>query len=809
MRLALQRLLRHERINKGPRAALRASDVVELNTSHILTAYKSQLRLRRASSSFVPTITRTDPPAQPFPEDICLVRRLWQNKEDDDGINFKSQFENPSNRPRMPPIKNFQRTTANDRERELWRLQGTDKHGRNVKIWLGLAQNRRDAHGVEGIRLVWTTLRKKNLGLPESGRLVDELRNHFLDLGLADAKILKEILNYAREQKDLHDRTWPKLYATVLSYFLRVQSSNAHPWHTLLYKQFPPSSEQFRQLLLLALRDEKLRQSYLSMHEDFPQIHLYDFAIAQLCRHGLYATAVKWHEKLIRRGDCPSDATKAEPVLHYLLVHGEEIRLRDYTRLMIEAGVSFAAYREKGMKVPSFISRDVVMPPLKKVEETPKKKKKLSDEFCARLFATKIFSTDTVIASLVFLGAKEIGPQALREMAVRELDHRPYHQAIQARLEQLDENGISVADSAFSLMVRRFTSHAEEDLLRSIISCDLHSDTFEDEGLQESLLPSYQEQGDTVAFNRTMTILMAKVPELFVERRRWNYILRSCCSRGDLPLVTQTIEKMQELHILVESKSILHMRRTLLSIRRQGRLPLSTKDLDLIIRVWQSALRSGIFMPPIAWSEILRRLGMSGRLQAFEDLALWLAKWYSSQDFRVSQTSMCGRKHRGARGIRHPLMSVDLKTSHPHHPFQTLFPRSLQQGIVAWGFQRTDPSISLEQAERDWTWGISFLRTLRSTHDVHISTLDVKKAVKIPLLALFGPGRRSRLKTYHVGFRFGAANVDSFIQKAREIWGKDLVTREEILSMPRRRTKKVVPEGGRRVGGWTVPEDRY
>ncbi len=804
MRLVLQRLLWHKRITTCPRAANCASDVVELNASQICPAYKSQLRLPRASTSSGPAITRIEPRAQPFLEDIGLVRDVWEKKGDDDGINFQLQSGNQSNGPRMPPIETIQRTTANDRERELWRLLGAEKHKKNVKVWLGLAQNRRDACGVEGIRLVWRTLLKENLDLPASGRLVDELRNHFLDLGLADAKILKEIVSYARKQKDLHDKTWPNLYATVLSHFLRVQPGKAHPWHALLYKQFPPSSEQFRRLLVLALRDEKLRQLYLSMHEDFPQIHLYDSAIAQLCRHGLYATAVKWHEKLIRRGDRPSDATKAEPVLHYLLAHGEETLLRDYTRLMIEAGVSFAAYREKGMRVPSFISRDVVMPPLNKVEEIPKKK--LSDEFCARLFATKIFSTDTVIASLVFLGAKEIGAQALREMAFHELDQRPYHQAIQARLKQLDENGICVADSAFSLAVRRFASHAEEDLLRSIISCDLHSDTFEDEGIQESLLPHYQEQCDTVAFNRTIIILTAKFPRPIVETRRWNYILRSCCSRGDLPLVTQTIEKMKELHVLVESKSIMHMRNTLLSIRRQGRLPLSTKDLDLIIRVWQSALRSGIFMPPVAWSEILRRLGMSGRLQAFEDLALWLAKWYSSQDFRESQTAMCGRKHRGARGVRHPLMSVDLKTSHPHHPLQTLFPRSLQQGIVAWGFQRTDPSISLEQAERDWTWGISFLRTLRFTHNVHISTLDVKKALKISLLALFGPGRKSRLKTYHVGFRFGAANVDSFIQKASEIWGKDLITREEILSTPRR-TKKVVPKEARRVGGWTVPED--
>ncbi|KAL8754003.1 MAG: hypothetical protein Q9184_005251 [Pyrenodesmia sp. 2 TL-2023] len=699
-----------------------------------------------------------------------------------------------------------QTTQCHGSEEAPWRLLDAVRHREDINIWLELAHNRRHADGVEGIRLIWRTLLKTEPELPTGGKLADELWKHFLDLGFEDPVILREILTYAQRQKDLHGRTWPKLYATVLKYYLRVRPNEVESWHRRLYKQFPPTNKQFRQLVLLALHDEKLRQTCLKIHASFPHIHIYDWAISLLCREGLYATAVKWHEKLIRRGDCPSDATKAEPVLHYLWVHHERSRLTENTRLMVEAGVSFAAYRDKGVKIPSFISRDVLMPPLETVDEVPKKK--LSDEFCARLFATKVFSTDTVIASLVFLGAEEIGPQALREMAIRELDHRPYHQAIQARLKQLKQNGIAVGNSTFSIVVRRFAARGEDDLLRSVISCDLHSDTFEDEELQESLLLRYKEQGDTIAYSRTITVLLTKLPEgQLAETYRWNYILRSCCTRdrGDLPGVMKSIEKMRELELPVESKSILHMRRELLSSRQPGCRPLSTKDLDLIIRVWQCSLRSGVFIAPISWSEILRRLGMSGRLRAFEDLALWLANWYSSQGFREFQWSMSGRRHQGEGEFHHPLMSVDLKPSHPHHPLQTLFPPSLQQGIVAWGFQPTDPSLSMEQEDRGWTWGISFLRTLRSTHNVRISTPVVKKALKMRLLTLFGQEGRSRRKINHVNIQFSEANVISFLEKAKEIWGKDLITREEVFSM-RQQTKEVVTEEARRVGGWTVPE---
>ncbi|KAL8934074.1 MAG: hypothetical protein Q9211_005425 [Gyalolechia sp. 1 TL-2023] len=538
-----------------------------------------------------------------------------------------------------------------------------------------------------------------------------------------------------------------------------------------LNKHFPPTSHQFQQLLSLSLHDEKLRQTYLRMHESFPHVQLYGLAIPQLCRHGLYATAAAWHEKLIRRGDYPSDARQAEPVLRYLAVNGETNRLMEYTRLMVEAGVSFAGYRDKDVRLPSFISRDIVRPPLGPVEEIPEKK--LSDGFCARLFATKVFSLDTVISSLVFLRAHEIGPQALREMASRELPHHPYHKALQSRLDQLREAGISTDNSTFCLVVRKLAAEGKDHLLRNVISCDFHSDTFDDHDLQESLLPRYQEQRDTTAYTRTITILTAKVPERFVETKRMNYILRAFLTRRDLPSVTRTIDQMREQHIQLESKSTIHMRDTILSQRKVGRRPSTTKELDLLVRIWQDVLRSDGFIPPHAWTEILRRLGMSGRLLAFERLALWLAAWYSSPDFRTSQASNSFGKSRQS-AFPHPLMSVDLKPSSPLHPLQVLFPRTLQQGIVAWGFQCV-PTRDRGQGRPNWTWGLFLLRKLREAN-VHILTPVVAKAFRLRLLVLFGPGRSKR-KVNRVNTQRDSRDLDGYVLKAKQIWGKDLLSK--------------------------------
>ncbi|KAI4288600.1 MAG: hypothetical protein L6R35_002139 [Caloplaca aegaea] len=726
--------------------------------------------------------------------DPALVQQEWRDGLDNKACNAKAV---------SCPVEageglqsTLSKTPYSDsHENILWHRLEADETKERFDVWLELLNTRRRKHGIQGIKSVWAAVLKRDVNLPTTGELADALWTHFLALGFGNSNVLKNIFIYAKKQKDTHDRTWPKLYKTVLCHQVQSRRSDIL-WksHSLLWKDFPPTSQQFLKFLSLALPHERLRQICLKIHQSFPMIRLYDFAIAELCKHGLYATAVEWHEQLIRRGDFPSDARKAEPVLRYLAVHDDETRLKECTRMLVEAGVSFAAYRDKDVKIPSFISRDVMMP--RREGSDKGSEQKVSDGFCARLFATKVFSIDTIINSLVFLGAKQIGPQALREMAARELHCKPYHRAIQARLEQLEANGISTGNSTFTTVVRRFTTEEDDHLLRNIISCDLHSDTFEDLDLQESFLPYYQEQHDDTALARTIATLTAKLPEQLVEERRLNWILRSCFTRRDLPVITRTIEQMQLLHVQIESKTAVRMRHSLLSPRKPGHRPLGTEELDILIRVSQSVLLSGGFLPPKHWSETLRRLGMSGQLLAFKNLALWLAKWYSSPEYRASQLSTPGT----TALVHHPLLSADLKPSDPFHPLRALFPPSLQQGIIAWGFQHTGLSHHKPRGKSNWTWGICLLRTLRKVHNVHISTNVVAKALKIRLLLLLSPVGRSRRKINNVRRRdasgrvLGADDVGLVITKAEKIWGKKLLERPVDLDVRQERQRIAVVE---------------
>ncbi|KAL8724559.1 MAG: hypothetical protein Q9181_006773 [Wetmoreana brouardii] len=780
MRLALQRLLADSDVLQYFRRTLSPSNgLIRLSDSRPCQDCRRQLRARRARCNSSSTLSTT-------------YKRVSRDETDEKVDRIRSKLRGQGPWPERVKIVNKQlyRLGPGDREQVIWRLLIEQDLRKDFGIWLELVQTRRRIQGVEGIRLVWRAVIERSLDLPVVGELADRLWNHFLELGFEDQEVMEEIFIYALEQEESHGRVWCNLYAAVIGRCLRTAPGRAWSCHMRLHKHFPPSSQQFRQLLTLVLHDEKLRQIYLEMHKDLSDVHIYDVAIPELCRRGLYATAVEWHEQLTKRGDLPSDAKIAEPVLHYLARIGEKSKLMEYSPLPVAAGISKKANRYRPADVPSLLTGKVFLKTMTEVHGLlPNPEKQFSDQFCARIFATKVFSISNIISALGCLGTQEIGPLALREMAVRELPHSPYHRAIQCRFGELEEAGILIGKSTFSTVVRRLAFEEKDHILKNVITCDLHSDTFEDHKLQESLLSFYHEQHNTTAFDRTLAILTANVLEEdkdLLETVRWNLILRSYLARQQLQGAQSVIEKMRDLRIQVDSESLTCMSQTMLSPRQVGRRPATTRELDLITRVWQDTLRSGATVPPSVWAEILRRLGMSGHLIAFERLALWLASWYSSPVYQNTQISRLSHNTNPLLPVTH----ADLKSSNPFHPSHTIFPRSLQQGVVAWGFQHHHTNHEHRaryQRRLDWTWGLSLLRRLRDLN-VYVPQQVVSKAFRIRLVALFGPGR-SRRKINRTNKHRNESSPEQYIIQAKKIWGPDLLSRYPTMLVHRERER--------------------
>ena len=762
MRLALQHLLANTDALSYSRKTLRAfNGIVELPTPGLCSSCGSRLGPNSARNH----ISLRLPPGNDDDARTEVQKRPPSCEAD----NQTNEFQGESHRRSRSttelgkPIKHFNDDISSHRERLIWHLLDGSEPPKDSLIWLELAHTRRRVHGVEGMRLVWTAILERDWRMPTVGEAADGLWNHLIQLGYEDPHVLKEIFIYARRLKENHGRVWPKLYFTVVGHYFRQKPGRAWLCHMRLQKHFPPSTQHLRHLFLMTLTNKKLRQLFLSMHRYFPQAHIYDIAIPELCRHGMYATAVRWHKKLIQRGDIPSSARRTEPVMQYLAVTGQKARLMEYTRLMVAAGVSFVPYDTQDMLVMRMSNN-----------ESDNSDNGYSDDFCARLMATRFFSIETIIGTLGFLRIREIGPLALRAMATRELLHIPYCRAIENRLDQLANAGLSTGNSTFSILVRQCVAEGQSHLLASIVSCDLHTDTFDDHKLQESLLTFYYVNSDKTAFDRTMAILLAKVPTGLIPAKLWNLTLRSRLVRQELEAVKDTIGKMQDLQIQIEPKSVVCMSQRILSPRQVGRGPAETKELGLLIRIWQDVLRSGGLVPPWVWNEIFRRLGMSGRLIMFERLALWLASWYSSPIYRTSLSCLLTRRKGDAEPLQ-PSMVIDLKTSNPLHPLHVIFNPKLQQAIVAWGFQHTFPSHkrSVGHGRRpDWTWGLALLRKLRDS-SVYISQPTVRKAFKLRVIGLFGPGNSKRKINQRVRWR-NKDGLGAYVGKAKRVWGNEL-----------------------------------
>ena len=783
MRLALQRLLANSDALRYLRSTLRTfNGSLDLPTSGACTFCRPRLRLVIARQYKSLDFSLEDQsnksirrsPARNGTASSKFGRRLVREADNKANQTESEPHSQSSLKRNLGTLnKQLDRRASSDREQVIWRLLDRSETPNDSFIWLELAHARRRVHGIEGIRLVWKAMLERNMKLPTIGEAADELWNHLLQLGFEDPDILKEIFIYARSQNEHFGRAWPKLYVAVVGHYLLEKPNRAWIFHMRLHKHFPPSNQHIRQLFRLALPDEKLHRLFLSIHGYFPQARIYDIAIPQLCKQGLYATAVTWHKKLIERRDLPSSARPTEPVMQYLAATGQKARLMEYTRLMVAAHVSFVPYNTQDLLVSPAVSPELLNVVGNENDDPPING--YSDEFCARLMATRFFSIENIIHTLGFLRIHEIGPLALRELATRELVHNPYCRVIQDRLDQLTNASVSTGKSTFSILVRRLAAEGQSHLLANIVSCDLHTDTFDDHKLQESLLTFYHEKGDAKAFNCTMAILLARIPERDIPARRWNLILRSYLSRRELQAVKTTIEKMQDLQIQIEPKSTAYMRQTILSPRQVGRRPADTNELGLLIRIWQDILRSGGLVPPYIWTEIFRRLGMSGRLVMFERLALWLAAWYSSSAYRTSMSCLLSRSE-GDPELLNPSVTINLKPSNPLHPLHVIFSRSLQQAIVAWGFQHTPLSFGKTGTRHrmsDWTWGLLLLRKLRESK-VCIGQQNVSKAFKLRLVGLFGPENPKRRINRTIRQR-NRESLGVYIGKAKKIWGSDLI----------------------------------
>lgn len=596
-----------------------------------------------------------------------------------------------------------------------------------------LRQRRRA--GTQGLRALWKYITACDFELPTKGAKADQLWGNLVQMGI-DSDVLPSVIRYATILRQKTNSYWRDLYYDIIRSQIARDSPKTLKYHKKLYKKFPPTVEQFMSLFDLVHKRTRLSfsrmQKLMRIYVDLPFRNLYADIITRLYENEDFSGAASWHGIMIMKKDVPADLYLYRPLFRYMVLHGDRKLLAAMVEMMVEARIS----------LPNFITYPLPISPASQklidqrlAEIHGIKPLTVDDGFCARLFATTWFSIGTVIKILRILGVDTLGACSLREVLVRD---SAIPESVLASLAHIRSNGISLDSSTYCSLVKRLALADNARLLENVSQCDLHPETFEDKALQESLLFEYYNNGDQLQVDRTLAILTAKCTDKSQPTVYWNVHLRLQLKQKDIKAVNHTLELMHASQIHIESASSAYVRICLLTRRSIGKRPHFTHDLPIITNIWQNVLRSGGVVPSIAWKEVLRRLGMTGQLDEYEKLALWLAKYYSGSSAGPSLGLLPGHQVVSVQLARRlTYVPSRLSSGELSHPLHVLFPPNVQQAIVAWGFQHA------RIGGANWRWGLQLLLKLKLFR-VFIKRSTVARACRLRLANIFGTGRSSK-----------------------------------------------------------------
>ncbi|KAL9104596.1 MAG: hypothetical protein Q9163_000461 [Psora crenata] len=752
-------------------------------------------------------------------------------------------------RPRLSSLRQYQYESNLAKPTEGHLLVDDELHSRDWRLWLELLQFKQRHYGQEGVKLIFEQMIQRDLELCTDGHEAQALWHRFIQAGAEDTALLEQVVRYASRLLNGTGKSWPRLYVTVMTLIMTHSLPTIMYWHTRLKQDFPPTFEDYQKLFHISM-DSGSTEDFAQVYEDYPVRPMYASIVPKLCNARMYEQAFSWHFTLLGAKDLPMEFLAIEPLLFHYAQLRDDRSVEAVVTSVLENSTKIKAPLRKFVSDSKVISRKIMYRQLGEIHGIAPKE--FTDQFCARLFATKIFSVDTIINGLDIMGLQSIGHESLREIVSRDDCECS---AICRHLDRLREAGIMLNTSKYSTIVRQAAQDNRRWLLRSIVECDAHPDTFEDINLQEELLTMYLDRGDNVQMERTLAILTTDVTRDTLEMQRFNFILRGHIRLCNKDKVISMLEKMKALSIPLTPRSSRHFRVHWLSRRRVGKtgcIHLTLRDLALIINVMKQTLETGAAIPPEAWREILRRLGMTGQLMEFRSLALWLADWYASMPPATNSVIALQRsfhriiehKKRGitapepsqqhtsvvsassipgsAPGLRSgltfepaiPTWSNNTKSRRQGNPLNQLFTKSSQQAMIAWAFQEEAkrPPSSLtdsyrRQSHPNWAWGLLLLRQLRE-RGVQINKQVVAKACRLRLMQLFGTGVQSKRAVNRTARRLNdmrrragepEAQYGTYIRAMESIWGQDLFTK-----FPSRRNMEIHGQGPGRRKRWRI-----
>lgn len=659
------------------------------------------------------------------------------------------------------------------------RLVDHPDHAHNLDLWLELLRIRKRLHGNPGVVHVWIGMRRRHVDLPVTGPTADAFWPVFLSAGISDASLLDQVYAYAVHLRRSQGLYLPFLYRDLVGACLRITPGYAMHWHNRMADDLMLPQDAARSIFVYALHSrhpEKAFRAFKKIYTRTSPSPLYDTCMPDACDNLDFVSALRWHNFFLKHNDLPSPDVRSRPIINHLLVHSSDHRPRLIGTLS-DQYANLQAPPPSDSQLPLFTRANMstIVGDVHGI-----KQKKIGDAFCARLFATGAFSMDLVINGLRILGLESLGSLALKEIAARSRSTSEYL----ASMHSLQDAGISIVESAFSRALHKFATENNTDFFNLIARGDQHPDSYDDPHLQKTLFGSFLASGQLLEAHTTLAILT--MTHDHPEQSMWNLLLQAHTSRSDRQQSMQVLHHMWLHKITISQSSLRSMFHRFLAPRQTAKRPYAAKDtpydLDIVANIFLRTLRSGQYVDPALWKEILRRYGMTDRLVALTRLCLWLANMYST---RVSDTARNALLLNDALRIKH----IEAPSTNALPPLAQLFPESFLRALIAWGFKsaafdhrhermlRIPPvsstmlpvTTNLKVQPERWARGIALVRKLLD-YGVVVSKRRLRREVELRLWILFGPGR-SASRSNRVQRYNNVLPLQHYIEHVEQVWG--------------------------------------
>ncbi len=668
-----------------------------------------------------------------------------------------------------------------------------DQPGLNfdMNLWFQLLDFRHRRYGDEGVLMIWKAMQRRRLKLPVDGTLAAPFWETFIDLGLRDDQVLQQICKYANRLYDTDGYRWPMLYAYIMKHFLlQGRGSEVIPWHDRLIERHPSSLGQFTALVREVVKggdSTALKEIY--HRNNFRKLYIY--IVPPLAEQQDFQAALDWHFYLLSEGDRPHHAKVVQPLIQYFATYRPAVARR-LTKSLVSSGAAFGSRTARDVVDMTDVSRELMDNIfINKFGFGSRRTGGYNDSLGARWFATRWVSLDVAINMIHALGVEEIGPLSLHSIALRD----PECEKVAKRISQLRELGISVGDSLFSKSVESFAKDGEQDFLTGLLESDQHPSVLEDQRLQEDLIADFARQGQWESYHRSVAIQLLRSSR--PEEDELNLVLRKYAAFGDRTGIIQTLEEMRSKGFLVRARTIHHIIKQVLRPRSRAQTPSKSvigfenfpNDIDLAVFILRGIMTHNGFVPVTTWVEILRRLGMLGRLDELENLCVWLAEMYNSRSPHRWRSRRFASPLGPDKALHLPPVLVP--TSHKFHPLHILFSDALQEGLVHWGFIHgiKSPGASSALASsnsnvdvlKQFTIGIRLLRELEK-RGVSLNHHRIRRAIYHRLLIMYGPGESK--KRYNQRLKASTSlSLQETVGLIDEAWGRKVFDDVEQLEI--------------------------